>query len=62
MKTYRVWATVKQRLYLDVEAKDAEEALEMAHQTDESEFTGDWASWRLSNPIRLTSRPGGKDE
>lgn len=48
MKKYRVYAISEQRLYLDVEANNADEAWDIANETDGGEFTAeDEGSWDL---------------
>lgn len=46
MKSFKVWAKYTSYCYLDVEAEDADEAMEIAEETDGGEYTptpeGDW--------------------
>lgn len=55
MGKYRVWAEVTSYCYLDVEAKDADEAYDIASETDGGDFITDdnprHGYWELlSNP------------
>ena len=48
MKTYRVWAKSIDYYYIDVQAENAEEAWEIANDTDGGDFTPTWdGDWEM---------------
>lgn len=59
-KTYRVYAEVSTRCYIDVEASSKEEALEIGRDTDGGDFiaddehAGDWNVYQATKLKDLT--------
>ena len=60
MKKFRVYAVMTDILFIDVEAKDKDEAFDIANETDGGDFQPidkyDYGSWELTEVVELNKK------